>query len=427
MKGTVNKRSTRGGRARWEYCFDLGKDPATGKRRRITKSGFETKRDAENAMANALTEHRDRPPEKEEKPMPTFAEFHSRWHSEVVIRQHSPKTAERSYELAQYAIRLFGDAPLDQLSTLQLATAMNRLLDHGGRITRQHPQGRPLSSTTVRHIAFGLQACLEQAVDWEILIKNPMRKVRKPKRLKREPKVVDRNGFQRLLETAAGMRIYPVIVVAMATGMRRGEMCSLEWSDLDWDRATLSVSKSLEETKQGGLRVKSTKSGKPRRFAIPPKVVDVLRDHQREQNERRSLYGGDYHTSLNLIFARPDGYYYSPDKLGTRIKAALRKAGLGSLSLHSLRHSHASELLSQGVPITAISERLGHANAAITHGIYAHAMPADNQAAAMAWNNAMEDVLEASRREVLARKRGVTANDSAGSKKVRVIPIKSAS
>jgi hypothetical protein len=90
----------------------------------------------------------------------------------------------------------------------------------------------------------------------------------------------------------------------------------------------------------------------------------------------------------------------------------MRKAGLVGVSLHSLRHSHASELLSQGVLITAIAERLGHANAAITHGIYSHAMPSDNQAAAMAWNNAMEDVLEASRKEALARKRRVTANDS---------------
>jgi integrase len=427
VRGTINKRATRGGKPKWEFCFDLGKDPATGKRRRVTKSGFETKREAEVALGRALAEHRERPPEKEEKPLvPTFAEFFDRWHREVVVRQHSPKTAERSFELAQYAVRLFGDRPLDQLSTQQLTTDMNRLLDHGGRATQQHPHGRPLATTTVRHIAFLAQACLEQAVDWEYLAKNPMRKVRKPKRLKRDPKVADRSGFERLLEVAAGMRVYPVIVVAMATGMRRGELCALEWTDIDWAKATLSVSKSLEETKQG-LRVKSTKSGRPRRFAIPPKVVDVLRDHQREQEEQRVLYGPDYHIGLNLIFARPDGYYYSPDKLGTRIKAALRKAGLGGLSLHSLRHSHASELLSQGVPITAIAERLGHANAAITHGIYAHAMPADNQAAAMAWNNAMEDVLEASRKEALARRRGLTANDSAESGKIRVIPIKSAS
>lgn len=349
MKGTVNKRLNRGGRARWEYCFDLGKDAATGKRQRVTKSGFETRRDAENAMAKALAEYRDRPAKKEEQPMPTFAEFHARWHHEVVSRMHSRKTAECSEEQAQYAIRLFGDTPLDQLTTPQLTIDVNRLLDHGGRVTKEHPQGRPLSSTTVRHIAFVVQGCLEQAVDWEIIPKNPMKKVRKPKRLKREPAVVDRIGFERLLEIAAGMRIYPIIVVAMATGMRRGELLALQWSDIDWSKAAISVSKSLEETKQG-LRIKTTKSGRPRRFAIPATVLGVLRDHRRERDEQRAAYGADYQHILNLLFARPDGYYYSPDKVGARVKEAMRKAGLAGVSMHSLRHSHASELLSQGCP-----------------------------------------------------------------------------
>jgi integrase len=173
----------------------------------------------------------------------------------------------------------------------------------------------------------------------------------------------------------------------MATGMRRGEICALEWTDLDWDRATLEVSKSLEETKQHGLRIKSTKSGHPRRFAIPASVIDVLREHKREQDQHRALYGPDY-ANRNLIFARPDGNYYSPDKLGTRVRAAMGRAGLTDVSLHSLRQSRASELLSHDAPITAVSERLGHASLNITLSIYSHALPADNEAAAKLWNDA---------------------------------------
>jgi integrase len=266
-------------------------------------------------------------------------------------------------------------------------------------------------------------------VDWEIIAENPMKKVKKHKRAKKtgDASVADRHGFEKLLNVVAGTSLYAPVMVDMATGIRRGELCALQWTDVDWDKCTLYVWKSLEETGEHGLRVKSTKSGKSRRFHIDRDVLDVLRDHQREQDERRALYGADYHSDLNLIFARPDGYFYSPDKLGTRIKAALRKAGLGNLSLHSLRHSRASELLSLGTPITVVSERLGHANPNITYGIYAHAMPADNQAAAIVWNNAMKDVIDASRKENFARKRRVTANDSAGSEKIVVIPLESAS
>jgi integrase len=269
-----------------------------------------------------------------------------------------------------------------------------------------------------------VQACLEQAVDWDYIAKNPMRKVKKPRVARRRPKVVDRAGFGALLRKAAGI---PVIALANATGMRRGELLALEWTDLDWDKGTVEVSKSLEETKHG-LRIKAPKSGEPRKhpLPVPAKVLDILRDHKREQDQHRALYGPDY-ADKNLIFCRPDGHYYNPDKLGRRIVAAMKRAGLGGVSLHSLRHSHTSELLSNGVPITAVAERLGHASPNVTLSIYSHALPADNEAAARLWNDAMADVLEASRQEAFARRRGALANVSEDSEKIRVIPIKSAS
>jgi integrase len=106
-----------------------------------------------------------------------------------------------------------------------------------------------LAPKTVRHITFLVQACLEQAFDWDYISTNPMKKVKKPRVTRRRPKVVDRVGFDALLKVSAGSSVFPIIVLGMATGMKRGEMLALEWTDLDWDRATLEVSKSLEETK----------------------------------------------------------------------------------------------------------------------------------------------------------------------------------
>ena len=112
--------------------------------------------------------------------------------------------------------------------------------------------------------------------------------------------MLDHGGLDKLLNVAAGTRAYPVIVLGAATGMRRGELCAVEWSDLDWDKATIEVSKSLEQTKQG-LRVKGTKSDRTRSFSIPAEVLEVLRQHQRDQDRDRELYGGDY-ANVNLIF-----------------------------------------------------------------------------------------------------------------------------
>ena len=167
------------------------------------------------------------------------------------------------------------------------------------------------------------------------------------------------------------------------------------------------------------MRIKSTKSEKPRRFSLPAETIEVLRDHQRVQEADRKLYGSDY-ANLGLVFAQPNGQLYSPDRVGARVKECLVAAGLAGVSLHSLRHSHASELLSQGAPITAVAERLGHASPNITLGIYSHALPADNQAAAVLWNDAMGEVIQKARR-------GRLSKVITGSRKNLVIPIKSAS
>jgi integrase len=340
VRGTIIEHTPKRGRKTFGYSVFLGRDEA-GKQLRQVRRGFKREKDAQNALHKAIEELEHVP--AIERAMPTFAEFVERWHTECVKRECAPKTAERAYELCQYAVRILGDLSLDQLDTMQLATAMNQLADRGGRKTEQFPKGKPLAPTTVRHIAFTVQACLQQAVDWEILTRNAMVKVKKPKVPKREPRIVDRHGFDRLLEKTEGTSKYAVIVTAMATGARRGELCALEWTDLNWHTGILTVSKSLEQTKQG-LRIKSTKSGEIRRFPIPADVLEVLRDHEREQNRHRELYGPDY-SNRNLIFARPDGEYYSPDKLGTRIRAAMQAAGLHGVSLHSLRHYAASRTM----------------------------------------------------------------------------------
>jgi hypothetical protein len=88
----------------------------------------------------------------------------------------------------------------------------------------------------------------------------------------------------------------------------------------------------------------------------------------------------------------------APDQMSVRVTAFARKAGLPGIGLHSLRHSHASQLISSGAPITAVSDRLGHANSAITLSIYSHALPADVNAAAEVWNTAMSNVIQEDRK-----------------------------
>ncbi len=414
MRGTIIEHTPKRGKKTFGYSLFIGRDE-NGKQLRSVKRGFARKADAEDALRAVILERQQTP--DTEQAIPTFAVFFERWHAECVKRECAPKTAERYHELGQYLVRMFGTVPLDKLTVEQFAVAINRLSDHGGQVTKEHPKGRPLSPKTVRHIAFTVQGCLQQAVDWDIIDKNPMEKVKKPKVPRRRPTILDRVGLNTLLAKCAHRRPFPALVLAASTGVRRGELLALVWTDLDWDKATLEVSKSLEETAEG-LRVKGTKSGGTRRFAIPAEVLDVLRDHKRAQDQERQMYGADY-ANLGLIFAQPGGQFLTPSNFGQRMSKLMRSAGLGGITLHSLRQSHASELLSQGAPITAVAERLGHASPNITLGIYSHALPADNQAAAKLWNDAMAEVIQES------RKRRRLSQVITGSLEEKVITLKS--
>jgi len=177
--------------------------------------------------------------------------------------------------------------------------------------------------------------------------------------VEKKPVALDPEKLGALFDQAQGTHAYPFIVVAADSGCRRGGLLALTWTDLSLEAGEIIVSKNLEQTKAGGLRVKCPKSGKSRRVALSDWALQVLADHRREQDHDRALFGPDYKPH-GLIFCQPTGDCYSPDRAGARVAELMKKAGLDGFSMHSLRHSHASISISRGVPIAVVSERLGH-------------------------------------------------------------------
>ncbi|HEY1754190.1 MAG TPA: tyrosine-type recombinase/integrase [Bryobacteraceae bacterium] len=333
--------------------------------------------------------------EASEKAGPPFPQYFNYWIKEHASRRCAPKTLERYRDIGRYLIRELGSVRLNEMTTAKIQEAIHRLKDHGGLRTKAEPQGRPLAPKTVRHMGSLLYTVLSDADRLGVLrIPHPManRRVLLPKLVKRRPPVLDEGKLQTLFERAHDTRLYPFVVLAAATGCRRGELLALQWTDIDLVTGLLTVSKSLEQTKATGLRVKCTKSEEPRQLGVPEWAIEVLNEHRTEQDRDRALFGARY-IDNNLIFCQPDGNYYSPDRLGARVVELMRKVGLQGVSLHSLRHSHASILLSNGVPVAVVSQRLGHADQNITLSIYSHALPADSRAAAKIWNNSMAEVI----------------------------------
>lgn len=168
----------------------------------------------------------------------------------------------------------------------------------------------------------------------------------------------------------------------MSTGARRGELLALQWSDIDLDRATVRIERSLEETKQG-LRLKPPKTKRGRRnISLSADAVTMLREHRKRQIELRLALGQG--GPPTLVFSTIKGEHIKPNSVSRNWLRLITAKGLPRVGFHALRHTHASALINAGVDILTISRRLGHRKASITLDVYGHLIEGADAAAARA-------------------------------------------
>jgi integrase len=177
---------------------------------------------------------------------------------------------------------------------------------------------------------------------------------------------------QRLLSAIQHTTTYWPVMLALATGLRRGELLALRWRNVDLDAGALRVVQSLEQTK-AGLRFKSTKSEKGRGVALPSFAIAELRRHKQAQAEAL-LALGVRQSGDTLVCARVDGQPKQPASLTHEFTYLVGRIGQGfpRLRFHDLRHTHATQLLASGVHPKVVQERLGHSTIAVTMDIYSH-------------------------------------------------------
>jgi integrase len=288
-------------------------------------------------------------------------------------RCRSRKTIERYRELAGYVtggpseqLRELAGRPLKGIRHIELEPALLALVGAKGK-------RRALSARSVRHIAGLLSVAFKKAFKLEIISENPMLKVDLPVMVMKEARSLTLAEIQILRLVYRHDWTFPLIELALATGCRRGELLAFEWSDLDWGKRAIVIRRSLEQTADG-LRVKNTKSEKPRVCSLPQAAMVALESHRPTTNGK-------------LIFCDRNGDHLNPALVSQTIVRRLQRVGIRNASLHTLRHTHASNLLSRGVPLPAVSARLGHADTNITARIYSHALPADDRRAADAWDS----------------------------------------
>jgi integrase len=373
MKGHIRERSP----GHWAIVIDA-RDAATGKRKRKWHSVKGGKRAAQKEAARLIAEiGRGTYIERSRMSVAEFvASRIDQWQAAGEI---STRSAERYRSTANCQIAPhIGSRPLQKLTRLDLEAWHTALRNTG------------LAARTIGIAHRLLGTALRDAERDGLVVRNVAKLQRAPK-VEAEEVVIVRD-VPALLEALKGLQLYPIVVAALFTGMRLGELLALRDGRLDLDRGVIQVREALEPT-AGGIQFKAPKTRAGRRdITLPAIVVETLREHRRELLERRLRLGLGRLGPDDLLFTSPDGGPAKPNSVSVGWSRFADRIGMPEVTFHALRHTHASQLIAQGVDIVTISKRLGHANPNVTLGIYAHLFATDDSRASVAINSALGSI-----------------------------------
>jgi len=301
---------------------------------------------------------------------PPIAQWLEHWLASV-----QQELATRSYEryaviVRQHLIPALGNLPIAKLAPANIQAFYNQLAVDG----RKDGQPGALAPRSRRQIHRVLSAALSRAIEQQVLPRNPadVFKRRLPKVEPKEMTVLTAEQSAMLLHHARDTALYWPILIALATGMRRGEILALRWKNVDLDTGNVRVMESLEQTR-GELRFKPPKSGRSRVVKLPDSAINELRRRKSEQAEAL-LKLGTRQNGQTLICARADAAPTTPLGMSNAFFKFIEKlvSSLPRIRFHDLRHTHATQLLLAGVHPRIAQERLGHSTVALTLDLYSH-------------------------------------------------------
>lgn len=354
----------------WRLRVFIGPDPATGNPRQLSRTFKGSKKEADAALARFVAEVTS-------GSVPVVASttvgaFLDQW-LEHIKPDRSPTTI-RGYRFKIARIKeQFGAVRLDKLTPQHLDRAYRVWLNEG------------LDASSVHHLHRVVAAALHQAVKWQVLSSSPAALASPPARRSRPAQIPALEIVQRLI-TAAEEKEQPVlaaiIAVAATTGLRRGELSGLQWSDVDLVGKKLYVRRSVKNDTEGVWASGPTKTHQARRIALDDFTTSVLQSH-RVAAEGWAAAAVPLPADAYVFTLDPGGGTpLTPDRLTGAFTRLCRSSGIRGVTLHTLRHFSASMLIASGRDLRTIAGRLGHSDATTTLRAYAHLVKGRDQDAA---------------------------------------------
>lgn len=382
MKGYFQQR----GKNKWEITISLGRDPVnTDKYLRHTETVHGTRSQAQARVRQLLVDLG-----KGVQPQPgkvLVADLLKRWLAGYVSNKCGRRTRE-GYEsiVKHHLIPGLGSIPLKKLTAQQVNEYLARALKEG------HANGKgALQPRTVHHHFRVLSEALKYGYKHGLIGRNVCEMADPPRPRKKAMRTLTVEEVSALLKAAKDTDLYPLIFTALRSGLRQGELLGLRWRDLNLDLLSMSVCQTLCK-RNGVCEFKEPKSDHSRRKVdMTPALALFLRQYKAEQEAQCHQVG----TTLkpdDLVFCNLQGNPLDPGTVTHHFARTARKAGLGGVRFHDLRHTFASLMLLGGVNPKTVSEALGHASPAFTLQVYSHLLPGIQKAAMVRLDEVIEGV-----------------------------------
>ena len=404
MRGYVRKRGEPGS---WEYIVDVGMAAAqrctgcnkrlwierrpkescpkcggalreTEERRRETRAGFATQKECQQAMHKLLVAVGE-----QSYAVPTKAsvrEYLTKEWLPAVKATIRPSTYNSYVQHVEcHVAPHIGSVKLAKLTGSQVNALYAKLADSGKKDGKTG-----LSPMTVHHVHSCLHKACKDAVRWGHISRNPLDAADPPRKKSdgaREMRTWSKEQLKAFLHAVSDDRLSPLWHTIAMTGMRRGEALGLRWTDVDLEKARLSVRRALIPTNREVV-VSEPKTAKGRRvIALDPGTVEVLKAQAARQLDEQKEWD-DAWVETGLVFTQENGEALDPESVSRYWRQAVKQSMLPQIRLHDLRHTHATLALQAGIHPKVVSERLGHATVSITLDTYSHAIPAMQEEAA---------------------------------------------
>jgi integrase len=358
-QGSIRKH-VREGSVRYEVVVDLGKDPVTNKRRQRTKT-FKTKKEAQAYLAAWRVEiDRGVAVDRSQQTVAQMMEYWLQTHVRPRLRAKTVYDYEQT--ITKHILPALGPIAVQKLGPDVLQQFYSDKLAAGCGVR------------TIRLCHLHLSQALKQAVRLGLVARNVADLVTQPQERPREMQTWSAEEAQAFLAVADQSGHGPLWLLALTTGLRRGELLGLRWKDVDLERGVLHVRQTVIALR-GHPAFSQPKTPRSRRSAdLLDPVTLALREHKRRQNAQRLALGAAWQDH-DLVFCTGLGTPIDPDNLKRDYQRLVALAGVPRIRIHDVRHTFTTHALASGANVKAVSEAIGHADSSTTLRTYAHVLP----------------------------------------------------